>query len=145
MGFTVMGTCKMLMTQVRMCFSWLKLSRFLSSPFIIRVPFFLIFSFNKGTRNKKGKRVLPRNLVVILNPEPDSRITRGLWFLSWISAHVHRFQCTALVAIRGGLQRIRRRTLPHPPTSQTQELFGVRMSANESSLTCLPIPINPHP
>ena len=85
MGFTVMGTCKMLMTQVRMCFSWLKLSRFLSSPFIIRVPFFLIFSFNKGTRNKKGKRVLPRNLVVILNPEPDSRITRGLWFLSWIS------------------------------------------------------------
>ena len=26
------------------------LTRFLSGPFIIRVPFFLIFSFNKGTR-----------------------------------------------------------------------------------------------
>ena len=24
-------------------------SRFLSSPFIIRVPFFLLFGFNKGT------------------------------------------------------------------------------------------------
>ena len=30
--------------------------RFLSSPFIIRVPFFLIFSFNKGTLNQKGQK-----------------------------------------------------------------------------------------
>ena len=38
------------------------LTRFLSNPFIIRVPFFLMFSFNKGTQTKKGKRVLLRNL-----------------------------------------------------------------------------------
>ena len=36
--------------------------RFLSSPFIIRVPFFLIVSFNKGPKNKKGERVLLKNL-----------------------------------------------------------------------------------
>ena len=32
------------------------MSRFLSNPFIIRVPFFLIFSFNKGTLNQKGQK-----------------------------------------------------------------------------------------
>ena len=30
---------------------------------MIRVPFFLLFGFNKGTQNKKGKRALLRNLV----------------------------------------------------------------------------------
>ena len=30
--------------------------RILSGPFIIRVPFFLIFSFNKGTLNQKGQK-----------------------------------------------------------------------------------------
>ena len=39
------------------------LSRFLSNPFIIMVPFFVIFSLNKGTLNQKGKRVLLRNPV----------------------------------------------------------------------------------
>ena len=37
-------------------YSWNKLSRFLSNPFILRVPFFLIFSFNKGTLNQKGQK-----------------------------------------------------------------------------------------
>ena len=32
------------------------LSRFLSSPFIIRVPFFLIFSYNKRTLKQKGQK-----------------------------------------------------------------------------------------
>ena len=32
------------------------LARFLRNPFIIRVPFFLIFSFNKGTLNQKGQK-----------------------------------------------------------------------------------------
>ena len=31
-------------------------TRILSGPFIIRVPFFLIFSFNKGTLNQKGQK-----------------------------------------------------------------------------------------
>ena len=31
-------------------------TRFLSNPFIIRVPFFLMFSFNKGTLNQKGQK-----------------------------------------------------------------------------------------
>ena len=42
------------------------LARFPSSPFIIRVPFFLLFGFNTGTPEppqKKGKRVLLGNLV----------------------------------------------------------------------------------
>ena len=43
-------------------------SRFPSSPLIIRVPFFLLFGFNKGTPQKKGKRVLLGNLVE--EPEP---------------------------------------------------------------------------
>ena len=30
------------------------ISRFPSSPLIIRVPFFLLFGFNKGTPQKKG-------------------------------------------------------------------------------------------
>ena len=30
--------------------------RFLSSPFIIRVPFFLIVSFNKGAQKQKGRK-----------------------------------------------------------------------------------------
>ena len=34
----------------------LSLARFLSSPFIIRVPFFLLFGFNKETPNKKGQK-----------------------------------------------------------------------------------------
>ena len=37
-------------------------TRFPSSPLIIRVPFFLLFGFNKGTTKKKGKRVLLGNL-----------------------------------------------------------------------------------
>ena len=40
-------------------------SRFLSSPFIIRVPFFLIVSFNKGTLNQKGQKG-----TTPLNPKP---------------------------------------------------------------------------
>ena len=32
------------------------ITRFLSNPFIIKVPFFLIFSFNKGTLNQKGPK-----------------------------------------------------------------------------------------
>ena len=39
-------------------------SRFLNDPLIIRVPFFLMFSFNKEPYNKKGKRVLLRNLEI---------------------------------------------------------------------------------
>ena len=34
--------------------------RFLSSPFIIRVPFFLIVSFNKGTQKQKGRKGTPQ-------------------------------------------------------------------------------------
>ena len=37
-------------------------TRFPRSPLIIRVPFFLLFGFNKGTPKKKGKRVLLGNL-----------------------------------------------------------------------------------
>ena len=33
------------------------MTRFPSSP-LIRVPFFLLFGFNKGTQKEKGKRVL---------------------------------------------------------------------------------------
>ena len=40
------------------------LSRSLSSPFIMRVPFFLLFGFNKGPQNEKCKRVLLRNLEI---------------------------------------------------------------------------------
>ena len=40
---------------VRSCYSK---PRFPSSPLIIRVPFFLLFGFNKGTPKNKGKRVL---------------------------------------------------------------------------------------
>ena len=39
--------------------------RFPSSPLIIRVPFFLLFGFNKGTQKEKGKRVLLGNLVTV--------------------------------------------------------------------------------
>ena len=39
-------------------------ARFPSVPIIIRVPFFLLFSFNKKDPNvKKGERVLRRNLA----------------------------------------------------------------------------------
>ena len=31
-------------------------SRFLSSPIMIRVPFFLLLGFNKGTLNQKGQK-----------------------------------------------------------------------------------------
>ena len=31
-------------------------SRFPSSPLIIRVPFFLLFGFNKGTQKEKGQK-----------------------------------------------------------------------------------------
>ena len=38
--------------------------RFLCRPCIIRVPFFLLFGFNKGTlKPKNGKRVLLGNLA----------------------------------------------------------------------------------
>ena len=37
----------------------------MSSPFIIRVPFFLLFCLWKETPTKKGKRVLLRNIVSI--------------------------------------------------------------------------------
>ena len=46
-------------------------TRLLGSPFIIRVPFFLLFGFNKGTLNQKGNRVLLRNLGHT-NPERES-------------------------------------------------------------------------
>ena len=39
-------------------------TRFLSSPIMIRLPCFLMFSVSKGPYNKKGKHVLLRNLVV---------------------------------------------------------------------------------
>ena len=42
-------------------------SRFPSSPLMIRVPFFLLFGFNKGTQKEKGKRVLLGNLVIQLH------------------------------------------------------------------------------
>ena len=32
----------------------MKQARFPSSPLIIRVPFFLLFGFNKGTQKEKG-------------------------------------------------------------------------------------------
>ena len=32
------------------------LTRFLSSPIMIRVPFFLLFGFNKGALNQKGQK-----------------------------------------------------------------------------------------
>ena len=32
------------------------ITRILSGPFIIRVPFFPLFGFNKGTRKKKGQK-----------------------------------------------------------------------------------------
>ena len=38
-------------------------SRFPSSPLIKRVPFFLLFGFNKGTQKKKGTRVLLGHLL----------------------------------------------------------------------------------
>ena len=34
--------------------------RLRSSPFIIRVPFFLLFGFNKGTQTKKGQKATTR-------------------------------------------------------------------------------------
>ena len=34
--------------------SGLRVARFPSSPLIIRVPFFLLFGFNKGTQKEKG-------------------------------------------------------------------------------------------
>ena len=40
-------------------------SRFLSSPFIIRVPFFRIFSLIRKPYTKKGKRVLLSSLVLL--------------------------------------------------------------------------------
>ena len=39
------------------------LPRLPSSPLIIRVPFFLLLGFNKGTQKKKGKRVLLGHLA----------------------------------------------------------------------------------
>ena len=39
------------------------MTRFPSNPIIIRVPFSLVFNFNKETPNKKGKRVLLGYLV----------------------------------------------------------------------------------
>ena len=50
----------------------------LSTPFIIRVPFFLIFSVNKETPHpKKGKRVLPKNLEQLHNSPQALRHARG--------------------------------------------------------------------
>ena len=44
----------------------LSLARFPSNPSIIRVPFFLIFGFNKAIpQNKKAKRVLLGNLGLV--------------------------------------------------------------------------------
>ena len=34
----------------------ISISRFLSRPFIIRVPFFLMLSFNRGTLKQKGQK-----------------------------------------------------------------------------------------
>ena len=51
------GTCgpKMLSPHARDDLSQLHTS-FPSGPLIIRVPFFLLFGFNKGTRKKKGQK-----------------------------------------------------------------------------------------
>ena len=44
--------------------SWIATStRFPSSPWIIRVPFFLLFGSSKETQKEKGKRVLLGNLA----------------------------------------------------------------------------------
>ena len=37
-------------------------TRFLSSPCVVRVPFFLLFGLIRGPQQKKGKRILLRNL-----------------------------------------------------------------------------------
>ena len=38
------------------CLALRNLSRFPSSPVILRVPFFLLFGFNKGTLKEKGQK-----------------------------------------------------------------------------------------
>ena len=45
----------------------------MGNPLIIRVPFFLLFGFNKGTQKKKGKRVLLGHLASILTPPPPTK------------------------------------------------------------------------
>ena len=51
-------------------------TRFLSRPFIIKVPFFSEYSvLIRGPENKNGKRVLPRNLA---------RIRIGFWEILFI-------------------------------------------------------------
>ena len=45
------------------CASNASIARFLSSPFMIRVPFFLVFGFKqRGPQIRKGKAMLLRNL-----------------------------------------------------------------------------------
>ena len=41
---------------IRASLSLRSCARFLSNPFIIRVPFFLVFSFNKGILNQKEQK-----------------------------------------------------------------------------------------
>ena len=51
---------------------------FLSSPFIIRVPFFLLFGFNKGTLHKKGQKHTtqePRQPILHSKTEPCTLIS----------------------------------------------------------------------
>ena len=49
---------------------WQMSSRFPSNPLILRVPFFLLFSFNNETPTEKGKRVLLGSLVFDIDPNP---------------------------------------------------------------------------
>ena len=42
-----------------------RLTRFPSSPFIIRVPFFLLFGLNKRTLKQKGQKGTTQELVAV--------------------------------------------------------------------------------
>ena len=53
---------------IRFTIYWGLYSRFPNNPIIIRVPFFLLFNFNKETPNKKGKRVLLGHLDYGVKP-----------------------------------------------------------------------------
>ena len=46
------------------------MSRFLSSPFVITVPFFLIFGFDKGTQKQKGQKGITQKPRCVLTGEP---------------------------------------------------------------------------
>ena len=46
---------------------------------MIRIPFFLLFGFNKGTKKKKGKRVLLGNLVNSNQSSSSHRVGLPSW------------------------------------------------------------------